>query len=84
MTVGHMMAPESGVSWQDAPLPLIFVAILASAMSAALALLLGWHLFLVASCQVRREAEHGIVCARWGQPGLCACNLIRGGGPAMH
>lgn len=61
MTIGHMVAPQSGVSWQDAPLPLIFVAILASAMSAALALLLGWHSYLVATCQSTIDFQ-----ANWG------------------
>lgn len=60
MTIRRMTAAAAaaGEFWHEAPLPLLFVAILAAAMSAALALLLGWHVFLVATCQVRIFKQH--------------------------
>ena len=50
------------IPFGDAPLPLVFVAILASAMSAALSLLLGWHAFLVATCQVPASFRNCPAC----------------------
>jgi len=44
-------AAAGGERAAEAPLPLIFVAILSGAMSLALSILLGWHVYLVATSQ---------------------------------
>jgi hypothetical protein len=54
MTIRRMTvaAAAAGETWHEAPLPLLFVGILSGAMACALSLLLGWHVYLAASCQV--------------------------------
>ena len=63
MTIRRMRvaAAAAGETWHEAPLPLLFVAILSAAMAGALSLLLGWHVFLAASCQVRATKRPDIL-----------------------
>jgi hypothetical protein len=65
MTIWRMSAAaaEMGETWHEAPLPLLFVGILSAAMAGALGLLLGWHIYLAASCQVHLQNSK-LTCRR--------------------